>query len=333
MPQRIVFTGKNEIELEECAPSPLTAGSARLDVEYSLMSTGSENIVLQRAFAPGTEWDNWVQYPFYPGYCCVGRIAEVSGPADGLDVGARAILRWGHASEHVAPVDEFIPVPADVDPGDAVWFAMAKIASMGARAAQYRLGDSVCIVGAGPVGQMSVRWAYAAGVEHIVVCDLSESRLDIARQGGASTVIVRPAGEARDELAGLCGGLPRVVIDTTGHAPVFADCLSLCADRGAVVLLGDTGYPAEQHLTTDVVSRGITIVGAHDNHTDETWNEPSIARLFFNLVRSGRFRMEGLNTHTFRGSACRAAYDTAQRARADTLGILFDWRENVAVHA
>ena len=40
----------------------------------------------------------------------------------------------------------------------------------------------------------------------------------------------------------------------------------MTADHGRLVLLGDTGTPELQHLTSDVIRRGLTIVGAHDRH-------------------------------------------------------------------
>src|SRR6202000_34354 len=48
--------------------------------------------------------------------------------------------------------------------------------------------------------------------------------------------------------------------------------------------------------------------------------------LFFTLVASGRFSLEGLNTHTFAPDDAKTAYRTATERRADTMGILFDWR-------
>jgi 2-desacetyl-2-hydroxyethyl bacteriochlorophyllide A dehydrogenase len=328
MGQRIVFKGKRDVSLEPFTAEKPGAGKVHFATEYSLMSTGTENIVYNRDFAPGTLWDSWVSYPFYPGYACVGVVSACGPEVSGVEPGMRVAYRGSHASGHTPDAGQVIVVPDGIGGDAAVWFALAKIASMGARAAQYRLGDSVCIVGAGPIGQMSVRWAFACGAENIVVCDRARSRLEIARRGGATAVLERPAAEARKDLLELCGGdLPRVVVDTTGHAAVFASALSLCANRGRLVLLGDTGHPEEQHLTSDVVSRGVSIVGAHDSHEERDWDEPSIARLFFRLVRDGRFRMEGLNTHVFAPGDCGEAYTTANTVRDETMGILFDWRE------
>ena len=56
------------------------------------------------------------------------------------------------------------------------------------------------------------------------------------------------------------------VYDVTGAAPVFSASLTMLRRFGRLVLLGDTGTPTEQHLTGDVVTKALTIVGAHDSN-------------------------------------------------------------------
>ena len=193
-------------------------------------------------------------------------------------------------------------------------------------AARYSLGDSVLIIGAGPIGQMSIRWARAAGCAKITVVDTAAHRLPLAQAGGATAVVTTPIGEARTAiLAAGDGKLPRVVIDSTGHAAVFASALSLAADRGTVVIMGDTGSPASQALTSDVIMRGLTIIGAHDAHNTAEWNGATISQLFFNLVATGRFPMAGLTSHTFAPKLATEAYVTANRDRSSTMGLIFDW--------
>jgi threonine dehydrogenase-like Zn-dependent dehydrogenase len=132
---------------------------------------------------------------------------------------------------------------------------------------------------------------------------------------------------ARDAVIEAGGGaLPQVVIDSTGNAAVFAAALGLAADRGRVVILGDTGQPCRQFLTPDVIIRGITIVAAHDNHNTPQWNNATIAKLFFNLAARGRISLKGLTSHCFKPEQCMEAYETANRDRSATMGILFDWK-------
>ncbi|MDD5199488.1 MAG: zinc-binding dehydrogenase [Terrimicrobiaceae bacterium] len=330
--RRIVFPGKQEVVIEPFDPGIPGPGEVRVRTHLSLMSTGTENIVFNRHFDPGTHWDNWVKYPFHPGYTSVGVVDAVGEGAEPLRVGDRVAFRIGHRSHEVIGADACFPIPESLPFEQALWFSLAKIAFHGARAADYRLGDSAMIIGAGPIGQMSLRWARAAGVESILAVDAASHRMPLARAGGATAAIAAPIEQAREAILQAGGGrLPRVVIDSTGNAAVFSAALGLAADRGTVVILGDTGQPARQALTSDVIMRGLTIIGAHDGHTTQEWSQATITRLFFSLAASGRFPLEGLNSHVFKPEQCAEAYATANRDRAVTMGIVFDWTEDGGV--
>src|SRR5262249_32351044 len=124
------------------------------------------------------------------------------------------------------------------------------------------------------------------------------------------------------------GRAPEVVIDSTGNAAVLPAALRAAADHGRVVLLGDAGVPAEQRLTSDVMARGVGIMGAHDSYTidDPRWdNDRGIIRLVFRLAGSGRFPLTGLVSHRFAPGDCQLAYELAANARQETMGIVFDW--------
>jgi 2-desacetyl-2-hydroxyethyl bacteriochlorophyllide A dehydrogenase len=324
--RRLVFPGKQQVQIETFDLDAPGKGQVRVRIYLSLMSTGTENIVYNRHFDPGTHWDNWVRYPFYPGYSSVGTIEAVGEDVTSLKVGQRVAVRPGHRSHDVTSADSCMPIGDGIPFEQAVWFALAKITFLGACAAGYSLGDSVMIIGAGPIGQMSLRWARAAGAESLIMVDTAEHRMPLAQAGGATSVITLPIAEAGDAVLAAGGGtLPRVVIDSTGNAAVFAAALGLVRRFGKVVLQGDTGSPARQALTPDVIMKGLTIVGAHDSHETPEWNGSAIARLFFNLIATGRFPLEGLTSHVFKPEQCAEAYATANRDRATTMGILFDW--------
>ena len=328
MPCRVVFTAKQKVVLEQVALAEPQSGEVRVRSMYSLMSTGTENIVFNQLYEPGSHWDRWVKHPFYPGYSLVGEVESVGANVTSLKVGDRVVARAGHGSHQIKPADQLGKIPAGVNPKDAAWFALAKIAAMGAKAAEYKLGDDVLIIGAGPIGQMTLRWARAAGAESITVVDPVSMRLELATRGGATTVISAPIDKATDEVkAAHNGQLPRLVIDTTGNEHVFVSALALAARFGRVVVLGDTGSPTRQHLTSDVITRGVTVIGAHDGLEDGAWNAQRIYRLFFSMVKSGRFDLTGLITHTFAPNDVQKAYEIANTRRGETMGIVFDWTQ------
>jgi 2-desacetyl-2-hydroxyethyl bacteriochlorophyllide A dehydrogenase len=327
MERRVIFTGQQQVALETFdLPSP-ERGEVRVRTRVSLVSTGTELIVFNRLFEPGTSWDSWVKYPFRPGYTACG-VVEMLGPeVTGVNVGDRVVIRGGHTSALVAGAEHCIRVPDGIADEDAAWFGLAKIAAMGARVAKPALGTSVAVVGAGPIGQMAVRWCVAAGAFPVISVDTVKMRVELAVKGGASHGIAKPLGAALEEVNAICGGEgPEIVIDSTGFHQVFPDALRAARRFGKVILLGDTGTPSQQHLTHDLINKGLTLAGAHDTHEDATWNCGIITRLFFHLVTAGRFTLDGLNTHSFKPEQVAEAYRVANERRAETMGIYFDWR-------
>jgi len=324
---RIVFPERGRIELEEFDVSDVGPGQVSFRTRFSLVSSGTERIVLHGRFDADTHWAGYARYPFHPGYSAVGEVVAVGEEVRDLAVGDVVAARVGHASHHVTDALSCAPVPSGIDLQQATWFGLAKIALMGARVAEYGLGARVLTVGAGPIGQMTVRWAHAAGVRHNVVVDPVAARRRLAERGGATASVA--ALVDRDAIVAACGhAQPEVVIDATGNADVFAQVLPLVATRGRVVVLGNTGSPSAQRLTDDVITRALHIVGAHDvlSMLDPPWDgDRAIHDLFFHVVRTGRFDLEGLVTNVFIPSDAEAAYLALDEHPDETLGVCFDW--------
>jgi threonine dehydrogenase-like Zn-dependent dehydrogenase len=254
----------------------------------------------------------------------VGEASKVGTETTGgpFRPGDRVVALLGHASHHVVDAGACTRVPDDVSDEDAAWFAIAKVGFVAVEAAHARLGHSAVVVGAGPVGQMAVRWLAASGLANVVVVQRSgRLRPDLARAGGAAAVL-------RQDLAdGLPGASPpNSIIDCTANPDVLPAALAAVADHGRVVLVGDVGDPSQLHLSSDLIVRGLTVVGAHGRHLLGE-REREVRRLFFALVSSGRFAgMGGLVTQRFAPRDCAEAYDLLDAERAATMGVLFDWR-------
>jgi threonine dehydrogenase-like Zn-dependent dehydrogenase len=188
-------------------------------------------------------------------------------------------------------------------------------------AAHTGVGGSALVVGAGPIGQMVVRWLAAAGAAEIVMVHRSgRLRLDLARAGGATAVL------QQDLADGLPGVTPSTIIDSTGNPSVLTHALAAVAERGRVVLVGDVVDPSEQRLSSDLIVRGLTLVGAHGLQLLGR-REHDVRRLFFQLVASGRFAgMSGLTTHRFKPRDCADAYAMLDTDRSTTMGVFFDWQ-------
>lgn len=331
MAQMVIFPGPRQARLEEVALEPMRADSVQIRTVLSLVSTGTETIQYAHRFAPDSRWAQSVTYPYRPGYACVG-VVEKTGPAvTRVTAGDRVVVRGRHASHHVTAEEGgfgYAVVPPEIDDEHAVWFALAKIAFAGALAADLRLGRRVLVVGAGPVGQMATRWAVAAGCR-VVTVDPLVDRLSLALAGGATATVADTLEAGAASIRDAFGGhRPEIVIDSTGNAAALAEALAVVADHGRIVILGTAASDTAQHLTSDVHFRGVTVTGAHDNHTlqDQRWdNDLEIFRLFFQLVGAGRFSLHGLATHRYAPAQCSEAYELMEEYRGKTLGVLFDW--------
>ncbi len=331
----IIFTGKDQVEVSQEPLKEMGANDFLVRSSKSLISTGTESICLSRLFDSGTHWDAWVTYPFHPGYSLIGQVVAVGKNVSVVHEGERIALRHNHRQYTVVPDTEPIyRIPDAVSDEDAAWFHMATIAQVGVRRAEHTLGDAVAIVGLGLLGQLVVQYARLLGARQVIGIDIAERRLEMARVHGATTILNMDVEQAREEVLRLTEGLGvNVVYDITGAAPVFSQALQLLRSKGRMVLLGDTGSPEKQHLTKDVITKGLSIVGAHDMHgefpaTDSSfWNNVRQSELFLNFLQRGEMRVQDLITHRYSPLAAPEAYSMLRRERATAMGVIFDWTQ------
>jgi len=329
MPRRIVFPAKGQVALEEFEPPGLGPGDVQVRTFYSLMSIGTETTILHRKYAPDTHFARMFSFPqLKTGVQAVGEIEMVGEDVHEFSPGDRVFMRMAHGSQQVLEAEQCSPVPEGIDLKAACWCGLAKTAFRAAWAGEFHLGGHVLIIGAGPVGQMVVRWASAAGMNPIVAVDVSDFRLALAIKGGATSTICGNVAGQIETISRIDNGKgPSLVIDTTGNHEVFRSALSASARFGKVILLGDTGFPAKQCLTSDVMSKGLTIQATHDSHDRGGWTQRRIDELFFTRVQEGRFDLSGLITHEFPPAECETAYALAEQQREKVMGILYDWSE------
>lgn len=332
----IIFTGENELEVRREPLAPLQSGQVLVEGSKSLISTGTECICLARNFAPGTHWDNWVKYPFHPGYSHTGRVVEVGEGVEGVRVGDRVAARFAHRQFFTMSAHDVLLLPDGVSDEEGAWFALASIVQNGIRRAQLELGDVVVVIGLGLLGQLVVQYARLSGAREVIAIDTpaASGRLEMAKAHGATQILAMSADEAQDAVRDITEGrLADVVFDVTGHPAVFSAALGLARRFGKLLLLGDAGRPAQQCLTSDVISRGVRIFGAHDGDAppDATdyhfWTRNNMSRLFFDYVARKQMRVEDLISHRFSPVEARQAYALLLTDRASAMGVIFDWTQ------
>ena len=114
-----------------------------------------------------------------------------------------------------------------------------------------RLGDTVVVIGAGPIGQMLVMLAKKSGASTVIASDLAKLRRDIAKKAGADIVIdpskEDPIERVREETSGYGAD---VVIEAVGIPQTWEQAVEMTRDAGTTVLFGGAASGTKFEIDT-----------------------------------------------------------------------------------
>ena len=134
------------------------------------------------------------------------------------------------------------------------------------RCGPIRIGETVVVQGAGPVGLSAVLVAKLAGASEIIVIDGVDERLETARKLGATATVSlkNDAKMRRDEIYSLVGPLgPNVVVEAAGALQAFPEGVDLTGNHGRYIVLGLWGAIGTQAISPrDTTLKNMTIAGA-----------------------------------------------------------------------
>jgi alcohol dehydrogenase len=200
------------------------------------------------------------------------------------------------------------PVPAGVSDEDILMLAdiLPTGYEVGVLNGNVRPGQTVVVVGAGPIGLSAIMGAKMYSPAHIVAVDLVQSRLDAAKLFGADVVVDSTSEDALAIVQELTGGLGAdVAIEAVGVAASFELCTKLIRPGGRVANIGVHGGPVTLHLE-ELWIRNITITtGLVDT---------SSTRTLLELLTTHHIDPSTFVTHHFDLDDFEAAYDTFGRA-------------------
>jgi len=172
-----------------------------------------------------------------------------------------------------------------------------------------RPGDTVAVVGSGPIGLAAIMGAKLFSPAHVVAIDLADSRLEAAKRFGADVTINACKEDAVTMVKELTGGLGAdTAIEAVGVPASFEQCTELIRPGGRVANVGVHGAPASLHLE-DLWIKNVTITTG----LVDTYSTPTLLR----LVTSRQLESAKFVTHHFALEQFMEAYDVFARA-ADT---------------
>jgi len=154
------------------------------------------------------------------------------------------------------------------------------------------LGEDVLITGAGPIGIMAAAVARHAGARFVVVTDVNEYRLDLARRMGATVALNVREGSLADVQAqlGMQEGFD-VGLEMSGNPAALHDMIHALCHGGKIAMLGIPSGPIDVDWNK-VVFNMLTIKGIYGREMYETWYKMSV------MLQSG-LDIKPVITHRF----------------------------------
>jgi alcohol dehydrogenase len=178
-------------------------------------------------------------------------------------------------------------------------------------------GSSVAIVGAGPIGLATLLTAQFYSPAEIIMIDLDENRLEVARRFGATATVNAKDANAAEAVMKMTGGRGvDTAIEAVGVPASFITCENIVAPGGTIANVGVHGAKVDLHLER-LWAQNITIT----TRLVDTVSTPMLLK----TVQAGKIDPKRLITHRFKLASILDAYDTfGQAASTHALKVIIE---------
>jgi threonine 3-dehydrogenase len=295
------------------------------------------------------KWDDWAQrtipVPMHVGHEYVGEIVEMGVEVRGFEIGARVsgeghitcgscrncragrrhlcrntvgvgVNREGAFAEYlVIPAFNAFPIPDDISDDLASIFDPFGNATHTALSFNL-VGEDVLITGAGPIGIMAAAIARHVGARHVVITDVNDYRLGLAKRMGATRAVNVGRTKLREVMAelGMTEGFD-VGMEMSGVPEAVTGMLE-CMNHGAKVAM--LGIPPSNMAIdwNQVIFKGLEIKGIYGREMFETWYK------MVAMLQSG-LDLAPMITHHFAVDDFEAAF--AKMLSGESGKVILDW--------
>jgi len=294
-------------------------------------------------------WDDWAQktinVPITIGHEYMGIVYKTGSGVKNINIGDRVTgeghIACGHCrncrrgKKHVCQntigvgvnrdgaFAEFVVIPSEniIKLDDRISDEIASIMDPFGNAAHTALsfpviGEDVLITGAGLIGSMAVAICRFAGARYIVVSDLSDSRLEIAKKMGATLTVNPSKGEKiRDSIDALDMVGFDVGLEMSGSPKAFEEMIDNMYNGSKIALLGI--LPNETKVPWDkIIFKALHIKGIYGREMFETWYKME------QMLISG-LDISPVITHRFSAGDFQKGFDAMERGNSGK--VILDW--------
>lgn len=294
-------------------------------------------------------WDKWAQdtipVPMHVGHEFSGEIVELGSEVKGLTIGQRVsaeghitcghcrncragqrhlcrntegigVNRAGAFAEYIAvPAVNICPLPDGVS--DELGAILDPLGNATHTALSFDLvGEDVLITGAGPIGIMAVAIARRVGARNVVITDVNDFRLDLAKKMGATRAVNVTRESLKDTMADLDmhEGFD-VGLEMSGVPQAFGNMLETINHGGKLALLGI--LPEGTGINWNhVIFKGLQVHGIYGRRMFETWYK------MIAMLESG-LDMSPILTHRFGADDFQKGFDVMRSGQSGK--VILDW--------
>ncbi len=338
----LVSAGTERMLVEFAEKNLVAKATSRPDLVKQVLSKAQREGIIPTIEAAFNKLDQ----PMPLGYSSAGIIQEIGRELVGFQPGDRVACAGGgyavHAEYGVIPQNLLVHLPENVDFESAAFATLGAISLQGFRLANPQLGESVCVIGLGLLGLLSVQISKAAGCS-VFGIDIDPQRVSLANLLGVSAVI-RADCESSARSFTSEHGFDHILIcaDTHSNDPVELAGI-LARDHGTVVAIGAFGMDIprkvyyEKELTFKV-SRSYG-PGRYDTLYEEggkdypygyiRWTEGRNIQAFVDLMATGKVNVQPLITHRFPIDEAEKAYELITGKSGEPfLGVLLTYPDS-----
>jgi len=294
------------------------------------------------------DWNVWAQQHVKPpmtiGHEYVGEIAAMGADVTGLHIGQRVSgeghitcgrcrncltgnIQWcpdtdsvgvdrnGAYAEYLCiPATNVIPISEELDEDIVAFFDAFGNATHTALMFDL-VGEDVLITGAGPIGIIAVGICKYAGARQVVITDLNDYRLDLARKMGADAAVNVGREDLKDVMQQRCiqQGFD-VGLEMSGTGAAFSQMVSAMRNGGKISLLGLANRPLTVDMN-EIICKGLTLQGIYGRQMD-TWRRMAA------MVQGG-LDLSPVITHRFHYTEFEKGFEAMHSGQSGK--VILDW--------
>lgn len=311
-------------------PRP-SAGEVLLENDYTVVSAGTERANLLGL--PNTSGT----FPYYPGYCGIGRVIAVGEGVENARIGDRALASFsGHRSHAIQKAADLTVVRDDgIESLDAAFVVIAAMGLQGVRKLQLQLGESAMVIGLGLLGVFATQLAAVDGATPVIVSDFDAKRRELALALGADHAFSPDESDLAEKIRELTYGKGAdAIVEVTGAAVALQQALTYVAWQGRISLLGCTRISdANIDFYQYVHRRGVSLIGAHTFVRPQVdsypgyWTTQDDYRTLLALIAARRLAVRPIISEVVSPERAPAVYRRLAEEKHPPLGIVFDWEQ------